>query len=251
MVTVVIEEVADAPDSALPFVEPSGVSEREGLSSLLYMLDHPPTKDASIIADIDRMMEHDLFTDAMGRRLLAVRGHDVEDERLLAAQYLLDHTGSDDADEYFEIERPSWLPGRASNSALGVWLRELALGTDEPRPSYRVLPGGYVSSISYQEDEPVATDVDEDEADELGDDEDYLDWLGLQLLHCHSGTHPYIIDGVHESGDDTTSVYTLEASTFVSPILSTLTADDPDLEDLLGTSPNQRPRKSQRLQKRI
>ena len=216
MVTVIVEEVTDAPDSTLSNVQPSRISERESLSSLLYMLDDPPTKDASIIADIDRLMDHDLFADAMGRRLLAVLGHDIEDERLLAAQYLLDHIDAADSEEPFDDERPTWLPGRAPGSALGTWLRDLALGYDPSPASYRVLPGGYVSSIAYHEDDADG-DVEEDDEDELlGEDEDYLDWLGLQLLHCHSGMPPYIIDGVHESGDDTASVYTLEASTFVS-----------------------------------
>lgn len=249
MVTVYVEEVDDTPEPMVSLVEPSGISERESLSSLLYMMDHPPTKDAEIIADIDRLMEYDLFTDAMGRRLLAVRGDDVEEDRLVAAQYLLDHSGHEDVLDLDTRPRVTRRTRRAPDSALGAWLRDLALGHEEVDSGVRLLPGGYVTAHTYEEDEPSDVADVEDDEELLGEDEEYLDWLGMQLLHCHSGVHPYIIDGVHENGDGSVLAYTLESSTFVSRVGSPLTLDEYD-DDELGTSPNQRPRKSVRLQER-
>lgn len=251
MVTVYVEELVDGSDpTSAPMVGPSGIFERESLSSLLYMMDHPPTRDSSIIAQLEQLMDEDVFTDAMGRRLLAVRGDDVDDERIIAAQYLLDH---DDLDEdVFTFEQP-FLSSRAPSSALGPWLRRLALGLEDTSSPLRLLPGGYIANAADDDDDddddeelPDRDDLDEDEDDleELGEDEDYLDWLGTQLYNYHTGAPCYIIDGVHESGDASGPRYTLvEASTFVS----TLTPDDNSSDSVLGTSPNQRPRKSQRL----
>ncbi|WFD42639.1 hypothetical protein MPSI1_001285 [Malassezia psittaci] len=249
MVQVIVEEILELPEREVTLLGPSDVSEAESLSSLLYMLDHPPTQDASILAEIDRMMDYEIFTDAMGRRLLAILGHDVEETRLRAAQYLLDHTSDRDTEDYVKLTRSSRLPGRAHTS-LGSWLQELALGVEEPNATYTLLPGGYMSTVTYpgqRGGDTIEHDIDSDEGSDTFDDEEYLDWLGSQIIQCHSGLTPYIIDGVQESGDNNTTLYTLESSTFVSPIKDELTLDDDDLSQLAGTSPNERPRKSLRL----
>ncbi|WFC98550.1 hypothetical protein MYAM1_001278 [Malassezia yamatoensis] len=253
MVRVIVEELPELPERDVDLLGPSDITETESLSSLLYMLDHPPTQDASIIAEIDRMMDYEVFTDAMGRRLLAILGHDVEETRLQLAQYLLDHTSDHNTDDSMVFTRSTRFPGRAHTS-LGSWLQELALGVEEPNATYTLLPGGYISAATYSNqrgEDPVDDDIDSDKESDTLDDEEYLDWLGSQLLQCHSGLTPYIIDGVQESSDNFTPLYTLEISTFVSPSQDELTLDDDDLNQLAGTSPNERPRKTLRLESLI
>ena len=68
-----------------------------------------------------------------------------------------------------------------------------------------------------EEDEKEEYEEEEDEEDLiLQDDDDYMDWLGEQLLNRKSGAPMWVIDAVHESPDDETAYTLWEASAFVS-----------------------------------
>ena len=72
--------------------------------------------------------------------------------------------------------------------------------------------------IEIDEDDESQDDVDSDDSEDLilqGDD-DYMDWLGEQLLNRKSGAPMWVIDAVHESPDDETAYTLWEASAFVS-----------------------------------
>ena len=68
-------------------------------------------------------------------------------------------------------------------------------------------------------DKEEEEEEDEEEVEEdliLQDDDDYMDWLGKQLLNRKSGAPMWVIDAVHESPDDETAYTLWEASAFVS-----------------------------------
>ena len=82
MVTVVIEEVGDT-DSSMLSVAPSSILESDDPSSLLYLLDTAQEDQ------LDALLEDDVFATAMGQRMLAVSGHEVDDSLLSLGQLLL------------------------------------------------------------------------------------------------------------------------------------------------------------------
>ena len=200
MVTVVIEEVGDT-DSSMLSVAPSSILESDDPSSLLYLLDTAQEDQ------LDALLEDDVFATAMGQRMLAVSGHEVDDSLLSLGQLLLSRPSSSSL-QAFRAQHPRrFTPYRQRGETyLLPQLRDWDLS--EEHTTYHVLPGGYITAVGYAE---------EDEEDLiLQDDDDYMDWLGKQLLNRKSGAPMWVIDAVHESPDDETAYTLWEASAFVS-----------------------------------
>ena len=188
MVTVVIEEVGDT-DSSMLSVAPSSISESDDPSSLLYLLDTAQEDQ------LDALLEDDVFATAMGQRMLAVSGHEVDDSLLSLGQLLLSRPSSSSL-QAFRAQHPRrFTPYRQRGETyLLPQLRDWDLS--EEHTTYHVLPGGYITAVGYAED--------------------YMDWLGKQLLNRKSGAPMWVIDAVHESPDDETAYTLWEASAFVS-----------------------------------
>lgn len=212
MVTVVIEEVGDA-DSSMLSVAPSSVLESDDPSSYLYL------SDTAQEDQLDALLEDDVFATAMGQRMLAVSGHEVDDSLLSLGQLLLSRPSSSTL-QAFRAQHPRrFTPYRQRGETyLLPQLRDWDLS--EEHTTYHVLPGGYVSAVGYAEENEDDIDEEEDEEEEedliLQDDDDYMDWLGEQLLNRKSGAPMWVIDAVHESPDDETAYTLWEASEFVS-----------------------------------
>ena len=200
MVTVVIEEVGDT-DSSMLSVAPSSILESDDPSSLLYLLDTAQEDQ------LDALLEDDVFATAMGQRMLAVSGHEVDDSLLSLGQLLLSRPSSSSL-QAFRAQHPRrFTPYRQRGETyLLPQLRDWDLS--EEHTTYHVLPGGYITAVGYAEE-------DEDDLI-LQDDDDYMDWLGKQLLNRKSGAPMWVIDAVHESPDDETAYTLWEASAFVS-----------------------------------
>ena len=210
MVTVVIEEVGDT-DSSMLSVAPSSILESDDPSSLLYLLDTAQEDQ------LDALLEDDVFATAMGQRMLAVSGHEVDDSLLSLGQLLLSRPSSSSL-QAFRAQHPRrFTPYRQRGETyLLPQLRDWDLS--EEHTTYHVLPGGYITAVGYAE-EDEDHDKEEEEVEEdliLQDDDDYMDWLGKQLLNRKSGAPMWVIDAVHESPDDETAYTLWEASAFVS-----------------------------------
>ena len=203
MVTVVIEEVGDT-DSSMLSVAPSSISESDDPSSLLYLLDTAQEDQ------LDALLEDDVFATAMGQRMLAVSGQEVDDSLLSLGQLLLSRP-SPSSLQAFRAQHPRrFTPYRQRGETyLLPQLRDWDLS--EEHTTYHVLPGGYITAVGYAEE-----DEDNDKDLILQDDDDYMDWLGEQLLNRKSGAPMWVIDAVHESPDDETAYTLWEASAFVS-----------------------------------
>ena len=220
MVTFVIEEVGDT-DSSMLSVAPSSISESDDPSSLLYLLDTAQEDQ------LDALLEDDVFATAMGQRMLAVSGQEVDDSLLSLGQLLLSRPSSSSL-QAFRAQHPRrFTPYRQRGETyLLPQLRDWDLS--EEHTTYHVLPGGYITAVGYaeededndKEEEEDKEEEDEEEEDEedliLQDDDDYMDWLGEQLLNRKSGAPMWVIDAVHESPDDETAYTLWEASAFVS-----------------------------------
>ena len=225
MVTVVIEEVGDT-DSSMLSVAPSSILESDDPSSLLYLLDTAQEDQ------LDALLEDDVFATAMGQRMLAVSGQEVDDSLLSLGQLLLSRP-SPSSLQAFRAQHPRrFTPYRQRGETyLLPQLRDWDLS--EEHTTYHVLPGGYITAVGYaeededndKEEEEDKEEEDEEEEDEeeedeedliLQDDDDYMDWLGEQLLNRKSGAPMWVIDAVHESPDDETAYTLWEASAFVS-----------------------------------
>ena len=232
MVTVVIEEVGDT-DSSMLSVAPSSISESDDPRSLLYLLDTAQEDQ------LDALLEDDVFATAMGQRMLAVSGQEVDDSLLSLGQLLLSRPSSSSL-QAFRAQHPRrFTPYRQRGETyLLPQLRDWDLS--EEHTTYHVLPGGYITAVGYaeededndkeEEEEDEEDEKEEDEEDEkeeyeeeedeedliLQDDDDYMDWLGEQLLNRKSGAPMWVIDAVHESPDDETAYTLWEASAFVS-----------------------------------
>ena len=207
MVTVVIEEVGDT-DSSMLSVAPSSILESDDPSSLLYLLDTAQEDQ------LDALLEDDVFATAMGQRMLAVSGHEVDDSLLSLGQLLLSRPSSSSL-QAFRAQHPRrFTPYRQRGETyLLPQLRDWDLS--EEHTTYHVLPGGYITAVGYAE-EDEDHDKEEEEDLILQDDDDYMDWLGKQLLNRKSGAPMWVIDAVHESPDDETAYTLWEASAFVS-----------------------------------
>ena len=221
--------------------------ENDDRSSWLYLLD---SADAQTEEDqLDALLDDDMFATTMGQRMLSVSGHDVDDG-LLSLQQLLLGRPSTSALREFRAQHPRrfTLYRRRGETYMLPQLRHWDLspsGSSSEHSTYHVLPGGYVSAVGYadageneqgkdeadgraaeedieiDEDDDSQDDADSDDSEDLilqGDD-DYMDWLGVQLLNRKLGAPLWVIDAVHESPeeDDDDTQYTLwEASAFVS-----------------------------------
>ena len=228
-------------------ISPSSVLENDDPSSWLYLLD---SADAQTEEDqLDALLDDDMFATTMGQRMLAVSGHDVDDGLLSLQQLLLGRPSTSTLRE-FRAQHPRRfaLYRRRGETYMLPQLRHWDLtpsGSSSEHSTYHVLPGGYVSAVGYadagenelvgnetdrraaeedieiDEDDESQDDVDSDDSEDLilqGDD-DYMDWLGVQLLNRKFGAPLWVIDAVHESPeeDDDDTQYTLwEASAFVS-----------------------------------
>ena len=231
--------VADAPVNV---VGPSSVSEWHDNSSLLYLFDSPPEEESDE-RQLEALLENELLADAMGRRLLAMSGYEIDEDLLAAEQYLLARSAYLSPREADELYALPDLAGPSSLASVAPRRSEFLLGGPRsqsyrspyasgsrssgrlmrPQPrrrsasyaqyasapdEYRVLPGGYVSIVTrtpLDEDmEEAEEEEDEDEEEdetELGDDEDYMDYLGSQLLSRTKGDPCWIIDS-RGAGDD-------------------------------------------------
>lgn len=163
-------------------LRPSAVLERHDAGSLLYLLESTPTV-ASELADFDEFFDNELLADALGHRLLAFSGYDVDEDLDLEQQALCDYVLAVE-DEHISPSDVAGVSRRRSSSR-------------------RSLPGrravhqeGFVAprvAFAYEESDD---DDDDDELEEtlLGDE--YFDWLGSQIMRRRAGLPHWVIDGV-------------------------------------------------------
>lgn len=234
----VIEDLGDT-DLDTRTVLPSSVLEQEDRSSLLYLLDDAGAHDAE--DEFDALMEDDMLATVFGQRILAMAGHDVDDSVLSLGQLLLGGPSRSTLQE-FRARHPGRLALYRQKGETYVlpqlrnWDLMPSDSDSSSRTKYHVLPGGYVSAVTYaetddddgeveDEEDAEEEDVDNDEEPEDDDrvglilhgDDDYMDWLGEQLLNRKSGMPVWIIDAVRESPDEHENAYTLiEASALTS-----------------------------------
>lgn len=217
-------------------IEPSDIFEREDPSSFLYMLNSAIDETEEV--ELDQLLEDDMFASAMGQRILAVSGHEVDDGLLHLRQLLLG--GSDNSSlRDFREQYPQRfsLYRRHGYTYVLPRLRDWEIGPESSHSAttYHILPGGYVTvAEDHQEDgeedgeDHVVMDIEDDEEDAededdvsaspLLDDDDYMDWLGVQLLKRKRGASLWVIDDVHERSSDNDITYSLvEASEFLRP----------------------------------
>lgn len=178
----IIEEITDNSGNG---VRPSSVLEHHDAGSLLYLLESTPTLETEL-ADFDRLVDNELLADALGHRLLAMSGYDVEDELADEQDALVGLALALDS-------------GDVGTSALAGLRRR-----GQTRP---VLPGrhiihqeGFVAPRTVYEYAEADDDEDEDDEDDeeefynalLGDE--YFDWLGAQMVRRQAGLPCWIID---------------------------------------------------------
>lgn len=218
----VIEEITDNSGSGL---HPSSVIEHHDAGSLLYLLESTPSLETEL-ADFDRLVDNELLADALGHRLLAMSGYDVEDEL---------------ADEQDALVR---LALALDNDDVGTSALAGLRRRGQTRP---VLPGrhiihqeGFVAPrATFEYAEAADDDEDEDEEDDeefynalLGDE--YFDWLGAQMVRRQAGLPCWIIDDeALESPVDA-----------IEPLIELEVADDMDV-DYVPFS--ERPRKTAKI----
>ncbi|PKI85628.1 hypothetical protein MVES_000478 [Malassezia vespertilionis] len=254
---VIIEEVGDSrnliPSSV---VLPHTILERQNPGSLLYFSDSTDILDSGVAEELENLMGYDIFADAMGQRLLSIRGEGVNDDALFVAQFLLNDVMDEHRALRPEPSTRSWedYPLEASGShgnsflnplenyvhirhPLGPRMRDTRV-TSSPanvKWSYHILPGGYVSEIVVvQNDESVSGEATDD-VDDIGEDDYYLDWLGAQLHRCQEGASNWVIDSVRDpsSGEITYTLMesTVETTPKTLPLLEPQSAvsEDPDV----------------------
>jgi len=178
-----------------------------------------------------------MFASTMGQRILAVSGHEVDDGLLHLRQLLIG--GSDDSTlRDFREQNPQRfsLYRHQGHTYVLPQLRDWEIGPDSSVSSttYHILPGGYVTvaeehlvgDLENGEEETEEGDVvmhiegedeDEDDFDDSPplEDDDYMDWLGVQLLKRKRGAPLWVIDDVHERSAGNDLDYSLvEASEF-------------------------------------
>lgn len=257
----------------------------------MYLSDCEGTSDA---ADLDDMLNDEIFATVMGQRMLAVSGYDVDDSLLSLRQMMLDGMSDSAADEFlarhsrrFDVYR------RKGRSYMMPRVRDWHLLAAESDTAYNMLPGGYIAAVqatrscdadddgnllvdittendmnelSSDDMEDLDVDNDDNAWDELHDeDEDYMDYIGSQLLMRRAKAPLWVIDVVQEQPDSDHLVYSLTeacASDLLTTADDDMSEDDEDceyeaIEDhgmpetmatiMLGRSPNQRPRKTVRV----
>lgn len=223
MVSVLIEEVGDdgpirtyvlEKSNTVSYEEPSDVLEHDDPVSLMYLLD---VENDDVDDVFDNLVDDDMFATTMGQRLLAMQGHDVEDSTLSLREFLLGRPTPSLMREFTEQHPRRFTMYSRSGMPLPLpQLRDWEL--DAPshmRSVYHVLPGGYVQVVASGNDEEDDDEDEEDDALELADDEDYMDWLGQQLLKRRRGEPSWVIADV-EDGDTSDLAYTLlEAGTYM------------------------------------
>lgn len=189
--------------------------------------------------ELDQLLEDDMFASAMGQRILAVSGHEVDDGLLHLQQLLIGGSDLSTLREFREQNPQRFsLYRHQGHTYVLPRLRDWELGPDPSLSSstYHILPGGYVTvaedhlvdDLEDDEDEAEAEDIvmemeDGEEEEEflddslLLDDDDYMDWLGEQLLKRKRGAPLWVIDDVHERSATNDLDYSLiEASKFLS-----------------------------------
>ncbi|WFD21864.1 hypothetical protein MEQU1_000520 [Malassezia equina] len=170
--------------------------------------------------ELDQLLEDDMFASAMGQRILAVSGHEVDDGLLHLRQLLIGGSDFSTLREFREQNpRRFSLYRHQGHTYVLPRLRDWELGPDSSFSSstYHILPGGYVTVAEDHlvddleddedeaEEEDIVMDIDDGEEDDeflddslLLDDDDYMDWLGEQLLKRKRGAPLWVIDDVHE-----------------------------------------------------
>ncbi|KOS14364.1 hypothetical protein Malapachy_3811 [Malassezia pachydermatis] len=264
MPTLVIEEVSDLDSVPVSLLEPS-IFEREDPSSLLYKLNDEEIDDED---EFDHLLEDEAFATAMGQRILALTGYEVDDSMLSLRQLMLGGASQAMLQEFRARHPRRFDVYRGENQVYMLpRLRDWHLMPSErsSHTTYHVLPGGYLSAIEIPEDEDdgendhgliredeikdidMDSDVDLDLEDDLllhDEDDDYMDWLGVQLLKRKAGAPMWVIDSVQERPQDSGIMYTLWESD------DDHGADEDEDHAVsmsfvnVGTSPNSRPRKT-------
>lgn len=213
-------------DNAVSDTRPS-VSERHDASALLYLYDSPHGLDELVTGErLESLLEQEMLADAVGSRMLAVSGREIDDDALMAAQTLL---AQPTFDAFIEQRERLPLPALARNffrSKLGPFATRSAMrsffvpGPDREQhdlsslftparrlPSHlRPLRGGYFRTLAGEHARgndalafvPEAADDDDD----FGTDEDYLDYVGSQLLARVRGHPCWIIERRSATDED-------------------------------------------------
>ncbi|WFD29314.1 hypothetical protein MSPP1_000323 [Malassezia sp. CBS 17886] len=243
---VLIEDVVSGMETPNASLAPSAVAERDDLGSLLYLFDDENEEfDDEENLELDEYLENELLVNAMGQRLLAVSGHDIDDSVLSMAQFFLGSPSSSRAlsDAYgdaYGAYGPShdllddlYVNARYGDSVMrfpppprlrDLDVRERATTASGAR-RFRVLPGGYLTpdpataAGQTRLQQAVAADDDgsgDEDSYVLAGDEAFLQRLGAQLLYSKSGAPCWVIESVRGSGDhdvDTDKYIIAEAST--------------------------------------
>ena len=186
--------------------------------------------------ELDQLLEDEMFASAMGQRILAISGHEVDDGLLHLQQLLIG--GSDDSllrDFRQQYPQRFSLYRHRGRTYILPRLRDWEIGPDSSLSSttYHILPGGYVTvaedhlvdDVEDGEEDTdegavlmeIEEDEDEDNFDDSPslDDDDYMDWLGVQLLNRKRGAPLWVIDDVHERSAGSDLDYSLiEASEY-------------------------------------
>ncbi|WFD33951.1 hypothetical protein MCUN1_000779 [Malassezia cuniculi] len=172
-----IEEISDAGAQGLvsyTVVQPSSVVERHDAGSLLYLLESTPSAEPELV-NFDRLIENELLADALGHRLLAVSGYDIDDE--------LGHEQDILIERILALDDDVIAPG----SLTGLHRRA------------RTRRGRHARRGIHQEGFIAPRDIDDIDQD---DSDEYFDWLGAQILRRRTGHPCWVIDGAHDGGRD-------------------------------------------------
>ena len=208
LMQLVIKEITDNSGSGL---HPSSVLEHHDAGSLLYLLESTPTLETEL-ADFDRLVDNELLADALGHRLLAMSGYDVEDELADEQDALASLALALDSDDI-------------GTSALAGLRRRVQ--TRPTLPGRRIIhQEGFVApraAFEYAEADDNENGEVEDEEEEfynalLGDE--YFDWLGSQMVRRQAGLPCWVIDDeALESPVDA-----------IEPLIELEVADDMDVD---------------------